>query len=71
MVNLKRFMDDWKSTLVARTRIDEFTQGMYKANSMATFDSLGTGVLPRFKIGKKVFYKTEDVINWISKKKGK
>lgn len=71
MIDLDKLAEDWKSGLVARTRIEEFTQGMYKASTMSVFDSLGVGILPRYKIGKKVFYKTEDIINWIRKKKEK
>lgn len=70
MLNIEKMMEEWKSPIVARTKIEEFTHGAYKCNSLAVYDSLGCGVTPRFKINKKVFYFTKDVVSWIKKKKG-
>ena len=70
MMDIKKIVEDWKSPLVARTKIEEFTKGAYKANTFAVYDSVGGGVVPSFKLNKKVFYFVADVISWLKKKKG-
>lgn len=70
-MDYEKILSSWKSPLVARTKIEEFTQGAYKANSFSVFDCQNKGVKPRFRLGKKVFYFTSDVIAWIQNKKRK
>ena len=65
---LKQIQEDWPSPFVARCKIGEFTKGMYKAVSMNTFDASNKGINERYKLRKTVFYKVEDVVNWIRSK---
>ena len=69
-MDIKKMLEDWKSPLVARTKIEEFTKGAYKANTFAVYDSTGDGVAPRFRLNKKIFYFVTDVVSWLKKKKG-
>ncbi len=69
MLDLKKMLEDWPSPLIARSKIGEFTKGAYKPNTFAVYDSSKCGVTPRFKINKKVFYFTTDVISWFIKRK--
>ena len=69
-MDIKKILEDWKSPLVARTKIEEFTKGACKSSSFSVFDSSGCGVTPRFRINKKVFYFVTDVLSWIKNKKG-
>lgn len=68
--DLEKLGSDWPSPFVARTKIEEFTKGAYKANTFAVYDSVGGGVVPSFKLNKRVFYFVTDVISWLKKKKG-
>lgn len=70
MMDIKKILEEWKSPLVARTKIAEFTKGAYKASSFSVYDSIGGGVVPSFRINKKVFYFVTDVVSWLKKKKG-
>ena len=70
MLDIKKMIENWKSPLIARAKINEFTKGAYKSNTFAVYDSLGCGVTPRYRINKKVFYFTSDVVSWLKNKKG-
>ena len=67
---LKSIQEDWPSPLVARCKIHEFTKGSYKQNSMRVLDSSHKGINKRYRIGKAIFYKVEDVISWLKNKLG-
>ena len=41
MLDIKKMMENWKSPLIARAKINEFTKGAYKSNTFAVYDSLG------------------------------
>lgn len=69
-MDIKKIIEDWKSPLVARTKIEEFTKGAYRATTFAVYDATGCGVTPRFRLNKKIFYFVTDVISWLKKKKG-
>lgn len=69
MIDLDKLAEDWPSPFVARCKISEFTHGLYKQSSMNTFDARGDGISHRYKIGSKIFYRVDDVTNWLKKKK--
>ena len=71
MIDLDKLAEEWPSPFVARSKIEEFTKGLYKASTIRSFDSAGTGIKPKYKINKKVFYKVKDVIAWLRTKKEK
>lgn len=68
----EEFAEKWPSLFVARGEIEEFTEGMYKASTLNTFDAKGDGVSPRYRMGRRVFYRVSDLVAWGNgRKKGK
>lgn len=54
----------WPSQIVARTEIKDFTGGAISEKYIANLDSIGKGP-PRFRLGRKVVYKTADLADWL------
>jgi hypothetical protein len=63
--SLDKLKEKWPSPFVSRDRIGEFTDGMLKQSSMNTMDARGDGICPRYRIGNRVFYETEKVVEWL------
>lgn len=57
--------DKWKSPFVARTEIEVFSGGILKIKSLANLDSQGKGPAGRVRSGRKVCYKTSEVVKWL------
>ncbi|HOE79189.1 MAG TPA: hypothetical protein PLX58_04425 [Smithellaceae bacterium] len=57
--------DKWPSSIVARTEIKDFTGGAISEKYLANLDSLGKGPANRFRLGRKVVYRTSDVVDWL------
>ncbi len=55
----------WKSAVVARTEVEDFTGGLVSAKFIANHDSAGTGPANRFKIGRNVGYNVDDLCAWL------
>jgi hypothetical protein len=55
----------WKSTLVARSQVAQFSGGILNPKSMANLDSLGRGPARRIRIGRTVAYDVDDLITWM------
>jgi hypothetical protein len=66
--NFDRLKEKWPSPFVSRDHIAEFTEGMFKQSSMSTLDARGTGIQKRYRIGNRVFYETDTVIDWLKTK---
>lgn len=60
----KEMAERWPSQIVARTEIKEFTGGAISEKYIANLDSIGKGP-PRFRLGRKVVYKTGDLVDWL------
>lgn len=67
-MDFKKLMEDWKSPFVARSEMENFTKGLYKPRSMNTFDGQGRGISRKLRLGSKIIYLKEDVIEWLKKK---
>jgi hypothetical protein len=65
---LDKLREKWPSPFVSRDRIEEFTEGMFKQTSMSTLDARGDGINKRYRIGNRVFYEVDEVINWLKTK---
>ncbi len=67
---LQKLANNWSSPLVARDQkqLDRFSGGILNARTLANEDSLGTGPKNRIKIGKKVAYPVESLIEWMQAK---
>ncbi len=50
--------------LIARDQVGILLGGVISPKSLANLDSLGEGPT-RFRIGRKVVYKTEDLLSWL------
>jgi hypothetical protein len=62
---LKRSAEEWPSPFIARTDVPKFTGGMISSNTLRNRDSQGTGPDGKFKLGKKVGYPVESLIDWL------
>lgn len=56
---------NWPHEIVTRSQVPEFSGGLYKASSMATFDSDNRGPKGRIRIGRVIAYKKEALAAWL------
>lgn len=68
-IDLEKIAEEWPSPFVARSEIGNFTKGLYKPNTLNTYDAKGCGIKRRLQRGMKIAYLKEDVIEWIKNKK--
>lgn len=66
--DLESLGNEWPSPFVARSEIENFTKGLYKPRSMNTFDAKGLGISRKLRLGTKIIYLKEDVIEWLKRK---
>lgn len=68
--NLTTLAENWPSPLVARDQqqLDRFSGGILNARTLANADCLGTGPKGRVRIGRKVAYPVESLIQWMMDK---
>ena len=60
--------DKWPSKWVCRRSIGNFSGGILNPRTMANFDTRGIGPKGRVRIGKKVAYPIQEVIQWLEKR---
>jgi hypothetical protein len=58
-------MKQWKSLIVARTEIKEFTGGLISEKYLANLDSTGKGPAGRIRIGRKIAYPVVEFVQWL------
>lgn len=58
----------WPSTFVSRDKIRDFTGGSMSPGRMANLDSQGEGPRNRFRLGRKVCYPVNDLIEWLAER---
>ena len=63
-LDLSDLAENFKSAIIPRSKIEEFTGGLFTSAYMANLDSIGQGP-PRFRVGRKICYKTADLIAWL------
>jgi len=67
--DFSELMRTWPSTIVARSEVGKFSGGLVRPKTLANAESLGIG--PRsFRYGKKIFYRTEDLVAWLNERQG-
>jgi hypothetical protein len=59
---------NWPSKIVARTEIRRFSGGFLNEKTLANHDSQGGGPAGKFRIGRKVGYSVDSVIEWMAKR---
>jgi len=57
--------EKWKSPIVARTEINVFSGGLLNEKTLANYDCAGIGPAGRFRCGRKVVYKTAEMLKWL------
>lgn len=55
----------WHSTVVARSKVGEFTGGIYAPRTLANLDSKGTGPRDRVMVGGKIAYPIDAMIEFL------
>ena len=53
MIDLDKLNNDWPSPIVARSEINNFTQGLYKPSSFRAFDGEKKGIKRKIKLNNK------------------
>ncbi|MFC1779575.1 hypothetical protein ACFLZU_04495 [Thermodesulfobacteriota bacterium] len=69
--DLTTLADNWSSPLVARnqSQLDKFSGGILNARTLANADCLGTGPKGRVRIGRKIAYPVNSLIEWMQAKR--
>ena len=68
---LQDMASSWPSEIVSRCEIGAFTGGALKERYCANLDSAGKGIQGRFRIGRKVCYPVNSVIDFLEKRSEK
>ncbi len=68
---LEKLNKEWKSPFVARSEIENFTQGRYKASTFNTYDGAGRGILRQIRLNNKIAYLKKDILEWLKDKRRK
>lgn len=68
--DLCQLAESWPAPLVARDQkhLDKFSGGLLNASTLAAEDSRGTGPKGRVRVGRKVAYPVESLIEWMQSK---
>jgi hypothetical protein len=63
--SLKTLADKWPSSFVARQEAKKFSGGIISEKTLANLDSQGIGPAGRLRIGRKVAYTVESLIEFL------
>lgn len=55
----------WPSTLVARSEVARFSGGIISPPYIANLDSKGEGPAERIRVGRKIAYPVDALVNWL------
>jgi hypothetical protein len=64
-LSLQELAKKWPSSIVARTEIKKFTGGIITERYCANLDSQGIGIKDRIRIGRKIAYPVDAVIEFL------
>lgn len=64
-VSLKELAQSWGSPYVARSEIRRFSGGIISPGRIANLDAAGAGPTGRVRVGRKVAYRTTDLVRWL------
>jgi len=65
---LRGLAERWPSPIVARNQIGEFTNGLISEKHIANLDSQGKGPRGRLKVGGRVCYTVESLIQFLEER---
>ena len=57
--------EKWPTTFVSRAQVPCFTSGAIAAGTIANLDSMGHGPAGAFRIGRKVCYPVDSLVEWL------
>jgi hypothetical protein len=63
--DFKSLKKRWPSELISRHEIGRFSGGICNPRTMANLDSLGKGPQGKIRIGRKVAYPVDSLIEWL------
>jgi hypothetical protein len=63
--NFSKLFEKWPSPFVARTEVSRFSGGILNSKTCANNDSKGTGPAGRVKIGRKIAYEKNALVEWL------
>lgn len=63
-MDLSSLKNNWRGDIVVRKEVGDFTGGLISPGYIKNLDNMGKGPR-RFRIGKKVAYRVDDLIEWI------
>lgn len=61
----------WPSTLVSRSEVGRFTGGIVSPHYIANMDCRGLGPAERIRIGRKIAYPVDSLVDWLKRKSTK
>lgn len=64
--NLSTLAEKWPSSIVARTEVERFTGGLISEKYLANLDSCGKGPEGRIRVGRKIAYPVDKLIEWLA-----
>jgi hypothetical protein len=64
-ISLQALADKWPAPVVVREKIEIFSGGAITVKTIANLDSAGLGPKGRFRIGRKVCYPVNELVNWL------
>ena len=62
---------NWPSTLVVRSEVGRFSGGVVTSNYIANMDCRGLGPAERIRIGRKIAYPVDALVDWLKEKSRK
>ncbi len=62
---IRQAAEKWPSSFVARSKIKEFTGGLYSPGYLANKDSEGTGPKGSFRVGRQNCYPVQSLCDWL------
>lgn len=66
--DLSHLADKWRSSIVARNQVKEFSGGLFSGRYLANLDSLGKGPKGRIRVGRQVAYRVPYLISWMEER---
>lgn len=63
-----QLVESWPSPIVARSRVGEFSGGLFSPGTLANADSRGDGPAGKINIGRKAAYPTTALVEWMRRK---
>jgi hypothetical protein len=65
---IQKLAERWPSPVVARTEMERFTGGAVKGRHLANLDSQGKGPEGRLRVGRKIVYSVESVVDFLERR---